>query len=71
MQVEYLHKQAERVTNGYLNIELTAKYGNQIMSIIEKMTNSEVGVLIKVDEENSIRLSKDQYVDVCKKLVDD
>ena len=57
--------------NSYLNIDLTAKYGNQIMSIIEKMTNGEVGVLIEAEDDKYIRLSKDQYVDVCKELTND
>lgn len=54
----------------YLDIDLTAKYGSQMLSIIEKMTNGEVGVLIKVEDDKYIRLSKDEYANVCKELND-
>lgn len=48
---------------GYLNIDITAIYGDQLISIIEKMTNGEVGVTIE-----DVNLTKDEFVEVCKEV---
>lgn len=53
----------------YLDIDVTAKYGDQLLTIIEKMTNGTVNVTVPV-EEKSILLTKNEYVEVCKELKD-
>lgn len=54
--------------NYYLDIDVTAKYGDQLLSIIEKMTKGKVNVIIP-HEDKHILLTKSEYVEVCKELV--
>lgn len=51
----------------YLNIDVTAKYGDQLLSIIEKMTKGTVSIIVP-GEEKSILLTKSEFVEVCKEL---
>lgn len=50
------------------DIDVTAKYGDQLLSIFEKMTHSELRIVIKV-EDKEIVLSKDEYVKLCKESI--
>ena len=51
----------------YTDIDITAKYGGQLLSIIEKMTNSKVNIIFKGEDE-SISLNKNEFVEVCKEI---
>lgn len=53
----------------YLDIDITAKYGDQLISIMEKMTNGTVNIIV-TGEEKSILLTKSEFVEVCKELND-